>query len=172
MGLFPLLVFVVVPLVELAVFVQVASWIGILETLAILIGVSVLGVYLVKLQGLGVIRRVREQVRAGVVPAADLVNGLLLLVAGLLLIVPGFVTDVVGLLLLAPPVRGLVRGLLGRRYSVRAANRVVKVVNTRPSATRPREPGEPAVEVLPPARRPLPPTSPPGSASGRSGPGQ
>ena len=175
MGLFLILVFVVVPLVELAVFVQISRWIGFPETTLLLLAVSVAGIFVVRHQGLGVYRRVREQVRAGTVPTGDLVNGLLILVAGLLLIIPGFVTDFVGLLLLLPPVRGLVRRLLRRRFSVRAAHSVVKVVNTRPGANRvpdPGAPGPPAVEVLPPAPHPLPPASPPASPPGGSGPGQ
>jgi len=166
-----ILVFVVVPLVELAVFVQFVDWIGVLDSLLLMLVVSIGGVFVVRHQGLGVWRRVREQLRAGTVPGADLVDGLLILVAGLLLIVPGFVTDVVGLLLLLPPVRALVRGRLRKRYTVRVASRVVKVVNTQ--GTKPRG-GPDAIEVLPPSPQPLPPTSPPsGPASGPpSGEGQ
>jgi UPF0716 protein FxsA len=155
-------VFVVIPLVELAVFVQVAQWIGVVPTTLLLLLVSMVGIVVVRYQGIGVYRRVREQLRAGVVPAADLVNGLLVLVAGLLLIVPGFVTDAVGLLLLLPPVRAGVRAILRRRYAVRAANRVVKVVNTRGSVTRDRPSAGDGngVEVLPPSPRRLPPSSP------------
>ena len=71
--------------------------------------VSVGGVLIVRHQGLGVYRRVRAQLRAGTVPGVELVDGLVILVAGVLLIVPGFVTDAVGLLLLFPPTRHLVR---------------------------------------------------------------
>jgi UPF0716 family protein affecting phage T7 exclusion len=158
MAMVLILVFVVVPLVELAVFVQVAQWIGFLDATLLLVIVSVIGIVIVRHQGIGVYRRVREQLRAGVVPAADLVNGLLVLIAGLLMIVPGFVTAVLGLLLLLPPVRAGVRSILRRRYYVRAANRVVKVVNTRSSVTRDRPDG--VVEVLPPSPRQLPPQPP------------
>jgi UPF0716 protein FxsA len=156
-----ILVFVVGPLVELAVFVQVGQWIGYPEALLLLLLISIVGIFVVRYQGLGTYRRVREQIRAGIVPAADLVNGLTILVAGLLLILPGFVTSIVGLLLLLPPVRAFVRALLRRRFSVRAANRVVKVVNTRSSVTR--DGPSDVVEVLPPSPRPLPPQDPPGS---------
>jgi UPF0716 protein FxsA len=161
MAMVLILVFVVAPLVELAVFVQVGQWIGYPEAILLLILISVLGIFVVRYQGIGTYRRVRGQIRAGIVPAADLVNGLIILVAGLLLIVPGFVSSIVGLLLLLPPVRGFVRALLRRRFSVRAANRVVKVVNTRSGV--PREPADDAVEVLPPSPRPLPPPGSPGS---------
>ena len=161
MGLFLLLFFVVLPLVELAVFVQVAQWIGVLDALGLLILVSIVGVFIVRHQGLGVYRRVREQLRAGTVPTVQLVDGLLILIAGVLLILPGFVTSVVGLLLLLPPVRNIGHRILRRRFSVRVANRVVKVVNTRGSSSAsPTGPDE-GPEVLPPVPRPLPPASPP-----------
>jgi UPF0716 protein FxsA len=157
-GLVLILVFVVLPLIELAVFVQFTHWIGALDSLLLLFAVSVGGVFIVRHQGLGVWRRVRAQLSAGTVPAAELVDGLLILIAGLLLIIPGFVTDAVGLLLLVPPVRGFVRGRLRKRYSVRVASRVVKVVNTRGSAGNATTPDP--IEVLPPAPRQLPPTPP------------
>jgi len=174
MAMVLILVFVVVPLVELAVFIQVVQWIGFLNATLLLLLVSILGIVIVRHQGIGVYRRVREQMRAGIVPAADLVNGLLVLIAGVLLIVPGFVTAVLGLLLLTPPVRAGVRSVLRRRYYVRAANRVVKVVNTRSTVTRDRP--EDVVEVLPPSplqlppQPPRPPDAPPGP--GRPGSGQ
>jgi UPF0716 protein FxsA len=153
------LVFVVLPLVELAVFIQVVHWIGALDAIALMLVVSVVGVLIVRHQGLGVYRRVRAQLSAGTVPGLELVDGLLILIAGLMLIVPGFVTDAVGLLLLLPPTRHIVRRILQRRFSVRVATRVVKVVNTRGSNVRPSAPD--AIEVLPPNPRALPPTSPP-----------
>ena len=81
------------------------------------------GVLIVRHQGLGVIRRVRDQVRAGNLPAAELVDGLLILIAGVLLILPGFVSDFVGLILLLPPTRTFVRRRIQKRYSVRIAAR-------------------------------------------------
>jgi UPF0716 family protein affecting phage T7 exclusion len=159
--MFLVLFFVVMPLIELAVFVQVAQWIGVLDALGLLILVSIVGVFIVRHQGIGVYRRVREEIRSGIVPTVQLVDGLLILIAGVLLILPGFVTSVVGLLLLLPPVRNIGHRILRRRFSVRVANRVVKVVNTRGSTSSP--PAGPAdgPEVLPPVPRPLPPASPP-----------
>jgi UPF0716 family protein affecting phage T7 exclusion len=156
-GLFLFLFFVIMPLIELAIFVQVAQWIGILEALGLLILSSIVGVFIVRHQGLGVYRRVRAEIRAGIVPTVQLVDGLLILIAGVLLILPGFITNVLGLLLLLPPVRNIAHRVLRRRFSVRVANRVVKVVNTRGSVTSEAPPD--AVEVLPPAPQ-LPPTPP------------
>jgi len=158
-----IVVFVIAPLIELVVFLQIASWIGLLNAVLLLLVVSVGGVLIVRHQGIGVYRRVRGQLREGIVPAVELVDGLLILIAGLLLIVPGFITDVIGLILLLPPTRAFVRKIVRRRFSVRVASRVVKVVNTRGSTTRvpPSSPSSPTggVEVLPPSPRPLPPAS-------------
>jgi UPF0716 protein FxsA len=127
MALVLVLLFVVAPLVELAVFVQVAQWFGLLETLLLMILISVLGVLVVRHQGLGAYRRVRDQVRAGNLPAAELVNGLLIVIAGVLLILPGFISDIVAILLLLPPTRAFVRYLLQKHYAVRIASGVTTV---------------------------------------------
>ncbi len=96
---------VVVPLVELFVFVQVGQWIGYLPAIVLLLVFSVVGAYLVKREGLNAWRRAQAQLRAGEIPAAELVDGALILFAGALLLTPGFLTDLVGLLLLIPAMR-------------------------------------------------------------------
>jgi UPF0716 protein FxsA len=114
--------FLVVPFVELFVLLQVGQAIGVLDTVALLVVVSIVGAWLVKREGLGVLRRAQEGVAAGAVPGRELVDGVLILFAGALLLTPGFVTDVVGILLLLPPVRAALRGAtlrwLRRRSSV------------------------------------------------------
>jgi len=111
--------FIVVPLVEIAVIIQVGSWIGVLETIALLLLVSIVGAWLVKQQGLGVMRRIMRERDEGKVPGAALFDAALILVAGVLLLTPGFVTDVAGLLLLVPPVRVGIRAFLRRRWTKR-----------------------------------------------------
>jgi UPF0716 protein FxsA len=111
-----LLLFVIVPIVELYVIIQVGSWLGAGPTIGLLLLSCVVGVVLVKHQGLSVWARFRAQIDRGALPTDELVDGFLLLVAGALMIVPGFVTDVVGLVLLVPPLRRVVRNLLIRRY--------------------------------------------------------
>jgi UPF0716 protein FxsA len=110
-------VFVIVPLLELWVLVQVAHAIGVLPALLGLALVSVVGATLVKRQGLGLLRRIRTELDQHHLPTEHLADGGLLLGAGVLLTVPGFVTDAVGLVLLVPPVRRAVAGLLRRRWS-------------------------------------------------------
>jgi UPF0716 protein FxsA len=116
-----LLVLLVLPFVELAVFIAAVGWVGFLPALAGIVVLGVAGCWLVKRQGLGVWRRADGKLRAGEVPSAELVNGLLVLAAGLLLIFPGFVSDAVGLALLLPPVRAGVRVLLFKRFEQRVA---------------------------------------------------
>ena len=103
------IVFVAVPLVELYVILQVSHAVGILGTIAMLVVVSVVGAWLVKREGMGVLRRAQQQMAAQRVPGVELVDGVLILFAGALLVTPGFVSDVVGILLLLPPVRATLR---------------------------------------------------------------
>lgn len=115
---------VIVPIVELVVFVQVAHWIGVWEALFLLLAISLLGVWLVKAQGVAVYRKGRADVSEGRVPGRSLVDGLLILSAGVLLLVPGFVTALAGLALLVPPTRVPVREYLIRRWSRNARTTV------------------------------------------------
>jgi UPF0716 protein FxsA len=117
-----ILLFLALPIAELFVIIQVGHVIGVLDTLALLVLISVAGAWLVKREGLSVLRRARAQLDAGLVPGSELVDGSLILLAGALMLTPGFITDAVGVLLLLPPVRaGLrvaVRRRLGRTRSV------------------------------------------------------
>lgn len=112
------LLLVVAPLVELYVVVQVAHLIGLLPTIALLIAGSLFGLWLVKREGLAVLRRVRAATARGELPTESLLDGALIAAAGVLCFLPGFVSDVIGLLLLVPPVRRLVRRRLIARWSL------------------------------------------------------
>jgi UPF0716 protein FxsA len=109
------LVFLVVPIAELYVIVQVASGIGIPETILLLIAISVVGAWLARVAGLGVLNRLQRTVRAGKVPSAELVDGGLVLFAGALMIAPGFLSDALAILLLLPPTRAVARRAVLRR---------------------------------------------------------
>jgi UPF0716 protein FxsA len=114
------LVFLVVPIVELYVVVQVAQSVGVLPTLALIVLVSAAGAWLCRREGVGVYRRVHAEVSAGRAPGASLVDAFLILFGGALLMTPGFVTDALGLALLLPPVRMALRALLIRRFARKA----------------------------------------------------
>jgi UPF0716 protein FxsA len=109
MALVLALVFFVAPVVELAVIVQVAGAIGVLDTLALLVVVSVVGGWLAKREGLGVLARIQAALDRGQTPGRELLDGGLILLAGALMIAPGFISDVLALLLLIPPTRALLR---------------------------------------------------------------
>jgi UPF0716 protein FxsA len=116
------LLFIVVPILELYVIIQVGQEIGALWTIAILVADSILGSVLLRAQGRGAWRRFNAALAAGRPPAREVLDGVLIIFGGALLLTPGFVTDVGGLLLLLPPTRAVIRrGLvrvLARRFIV------------------------------------------------------
>jgi len=120
-----IVVFIVVPLAELYVIIQVGQAIGALPTIAILLLDSVLGSMLLRAQGRAVWRRFNEALAAGRMPHREVVDGVLVIFGGAFLITPGFITDVVGVFLLLPPTRALVRAWLARRLSRRVSVGVV-----------------------------------------------
>ena len=115
--------FVALPIVEIYVLVRVGSVIGALPTIALVIGLSAFGAWLVRHEGLGVLQRVRTALDAGQLPARELLDGALILIGGVLLLTPGFVTDVFGLCCLLPPVRTWLIRALARRALVVASRR-------------------------------------------------
>jgi UPF0716 protein FxsA len=110
------LLFLVVPIFELYVIIQVAHAIGVFNTLGLLILDSVVGGWLMKREGLGVLRRLQAKLQGGELPSTELVDGFLILFGGALMLAPGFLTDLLGMSLLLPPVRAVVRRLLARRF--------------------------------------------------------
>ena len=117
-----LLIFVGVPVLEIAVFIQAGDLIGLWPTIAIILLTGVAGTILLRVQGFGVIRRIQEQSDQGKAPVFELFEGLCLLVAGLLLLTPGFVTDTVGFLLFLPPFRKAMARWIGARVRIHGAS--------------------------------------------------
>lgn len=97
--------FVALPIVELALIIEVGSRIGTWSTVALVLGTGVAGSLLARAQGMATVRRIQEQLERGQVPSEGLLHALLVLIGGVLLLVPGLLTDAVGLLLLIPGVR-------------------------------------------------------------------
>jgi UPF0716 protein FxsA len=112
--------FILVPLAELYVIIQVGQAFGALNTIALLIVISAVGAWLAKREGLNVWRRFQRQVESGSVPGRELADGVMILFAGALLMSPGFLTDLLGIALLLPPVRAVIRGTLMRQAAKRA----------------------------------------------------
>jgi UPF0716 protein FxsA len=112
-----LLLFVVVPIVEIYVIIQVGQAIGALWTIALLIADSIAGSLLMKSQGRAAWRRFQLALAEGRVPGREVLDGVLVIFGGAFLLTPGFVTDVLGALLLVPPTRAIIRRLLVRRVT-------------------------------------------------------
>jgi UPF0716 protein FxsA len=108
------ILFIVVPIAELYVIIQVGQAIGILPTLALLLADAILGSLLLKHQGAGAWRRFNEALAQKRFPGQEVADGLLIVIGGTLLLAPGFLTDIVGLFFLIPPTRALARKVLKR----------------------------------------------------------
>lgn len=117
----PLLVvlFVVVPIIELFVIIQVGGALGVLPTVGLLVLGSILGSVLMRSQGRAAWRSFQEATAAGKVPAREVLDGALVVFGGALLLTPGFLSDILGLILLLPPTRALVRQVLVKRFAGR-----------------------------------------------------
>lgn len=123
-----------IPIAEIAVFILVGREIGVAATLALVVVTALVGMALLRRQGLGLLVEMRRELDAGRVPARTLAHGVMVMAAGVLLLIPGFITDALGLLLLAPVVRDrLWRWLMpriphGRTFGRSAASRVRRPV--------------------------------------------
>jgi UPF0716 protein FxsA len=139
-----ILLFIVVPIAELAVIIRVGEWIGLWPTVAILIADSLLGSFLMRSQGRIAWRRFNLAVQEGRPPAREVADGALIIFGGALLLTPGFLTDLLGIALLLPPTRALVRRVVMRAVARRM---VTSVTGVRiPGGGRPRGPRDDDVE--------------------------
>lgn len=107
--------FILGPILELVVIIQVGQILGLWPTVALLVGLSLLGAVLVKREGLKAWWRFNHTVQAGRVPAVEVVDGALVLLGGALLVTPGFLTDALGFVLIVPVTRSMVRRFLRKR---------------------------------------------------------
>lgn len=115
-----LVLFTIVPIVELVLLVKIGETVGFWPTFALVIGTGALGAFLTRLEGLRVLRQVQTEFQEGRVPTDALLDGLLIIVAGAVLLTPGLITDAVGFFLLVPPGRRLIR----RAIAAAAARRL------------------------------------------------
>jgi UPF0716 protein FxsA len=123
-----LLLFILVPAVELALLIELGRHIGTLNTIAVIAVTGIVGAALTRRQGLQVIRSVQRELAEGRLPASSLVDGVIILMAGALLITPGVLTDAFGFLCLVPGFRSLAKRALGRRLERAASEARVHVV--------------------------------------------
>jgi len=111
-----LLLFIITPVIEMAILIELGKRIGTLQTIGIIIVTGIIGASLAKSQGLRIYRRIRESVDHGELPHNHLIEGLLILIGGALLITPGILTDAAGFLLVIPWTRKLVREALKKYF--------------------------------------------------------
>ncbi|MEH6727741.1 MAG: FxsA family protein [Hyphomicrobiales bacterium] len=111
-------VLLVVPLMEIAAFVVIGGQIGVWATLAMVVVTAVIGSFLLRWQGVSLLRRIQSEIAAQRLPARDLVRGAMLVIAGILLLTPGFVTDAIGFLLFVPPIQDAVWGFVKSRVTL------------------------------------------------------
>ncbi len=105
-----LILFVIVPVTELYILIEVGKRIGTLTTISIIIFTGILGAYLVKNQGFIILRKIQNDLNEGIMPGDSLIQGAIILAGGILLLTPGFVTDIVGFIFLIPVSRNIVKG--------------------------------------------------------------
>lgn len=98
-------IFIAVPLIEIALFIQIGSLIGLWPTLATVVATAVIGTWLLRQQGFTVLKQAQESAARNELPLEPIIHGVFLLAAGLLMLTPGFFTDAIGFALLIPPVR-------------------------------------------------------------------
>jgi UPF0716 protein FxsA len=156
--LFLVLLFVLVPIAEIYVIIQVGQEIGALWTVLILIVDSLIGARLLSWQGRRAWASFQSALAAGRIPHREVLDGVLIILGGAFLLTPGFITDAVGLLLLFPPTRAWFRRLLTRTLLRPSRLGWTRVVVTGPGAARGRRP-QPTARPEPPAP---PPALPPG----------
>lgn len=130
MALYLLILFIVVPLIEISLFIEIGGRIGVGATVAIVVLTAVLGTALLRQQGLAVFRRAQQSLGRGEVPVAEVFDGLCLLVAGAVLLAPGFLTDAIGILLFVAPFRRWLGQALVRRVHVVGGGRRDEPANT------------------------------------------
>lgn len=116
-SIFPLVLLAYL-LIEISVMIAVGSEIGILATLGLILLSGFLGIFLMRWQGFGLLAKIQAESSSGRMPGRDLVHGVMILLAGFLLLLPGFVTDILGLLLFIPPIREFVWQLIRSRINI------------------------------------------------------
>lgn len=140
------IIFLGLPLIEIAGFVLIGNAIGLWPTLALVILTSLIGAVLLRRQGVSVLQEANRESQEGKLPGRSLVSGAMVVVAGVLLILPGFFTDIIGLLLFIPPVRHFIWSLIGKRVVVmRTSRNGTSASYTSGNAENAKRPSQPAV---------------------------
>ena len=102
------LLFIFIPIIEIAIFISIGSNIGILNTVAIILITALVGIFLVRRQGMSLLFNAQKNMSQGIMPTEEIKGGIFLLISGLLLITPGFFTDCIGFAMFLKPVQSFV----------------------------------------------------------------
>ena len=151
MPLLLVLLFIIVPIAELALLIQVGQLIGVWWTIVLLIADAMLGSWLLRSQGRAAWRRFNQAVGGGRIPHREVVDGVLIIFGGALLLTPGFITDIFGLLFLIPPTRVVLRRLLLKRGALKVMGSMPGMPSP-PNGRRPTDIEGSAVDIDPPPR--------------------
>ncbi len=104
-----ILIFIVVPLIEILLLIEIGSRIGAFNTILVIVLTAIVGASMMRQQGFTIMRNIQRDLSQGRMPTGELINGALVLVGGIVLLTPGFFTDAVGFILLIPATRGFIR---------------------------------------------------------------
>ena len=122
-------IFVVVPIVEFTLLIEIGRRIGTIDTLLLIFGTGILGAYLARLEGFRIFYRVQQEFASGTLPGEQLIDGVLVLIAGVVLITPGLLTDIVGLLMLIPVTRYPIKRFIQRQIQRRISRSQIRIVS-------------------------------------------
>ena len=117
-----LIIFIILPILELAVLLRLDNAIGLFQTIILIFLTGIIGAWLVRQQGINILFRIKKEINNGNIPAKEMIDGVMLLIAGAVLITPGLITDTFGFLLLIPYTRNFIRKWI--------RNRIKKYVNS------------------------------------------
>lgn len=121
------LLFAIVPIIEIYIIIKVGSLVGAVPTVVLLLFISLAGAFLVRHQGFAVLRRIQSELAGGRLPTAELLDGAMILVGGVLLMTPGFFTDFVGLLFLIPFTRAIIKQFVRIRMQRRLGRGIITI---------------------------------------------
>ncbi|MFC2091461.1 FxsA family protein [Elusimicrobiota bacterium] len=110
-----ILLFTVIPVVELIILIEVGRYVGIANTIALVILTGVSGAYLARMQGLSILSKIRNNLNNGIMPTEELIDAVMVLIGGLMLLTPGFVTDILGFMVLVPMARNVIKSFVKRK---------------------------------------------------------
>ena len=110
------LIFILVPIIEISIFISIGSKIGVLNTISIILITAIVGIFLVRRQGLSLLFNAQKNMHDGIFPSQEIKGAIFLLISGLLLITPGFFTDIIGFSMFVPRVQNIISNFTYRYY--------------------------------------------------------